>query len=545
MGTYKSIAIERNMTLISNDGWKSWKECKCSEAPAAIFETDAKIKYEVKLKHELGEKKARIILEEYDCIKKSLELKSREDYGECFEIFAISVLHNVGYKYAYDHYIVKGSDDGKIDAIYYHYKKLTVYQIKLGILDDDVVGIIESRVRDLKRTGKALGPNCANINDFWKRLSDDNKRKDFEVKTISINSKSSRNIKPIEIYNAFFTNLITCQENQLEIELFISGDPESHRPYIASAGNDVYAFFYNAKELIELLDKAQKSDSWDSYFFDNVRGHIEKNCIVNKEMKHTAEHEPEKFIVFNNGITIMGDVEYQRSSHNVIIKNPSIINGQQTILTLKSLGKKLSEELQVLLLLKGSTDKRSIARFTNSQTKIEPINLLSINENVQKLQSDLYESIGDRAFLDIITTGVRGSVKKLKRIYEKWQIVSLQLFLQLYLSTEDDDLASWQRPKKKIAELVENDIVFDLNKAKRVMEVVIEYQNQPDNDKYAYCKLPLLYIMFVFNRDFKNANSVIKIINDKYFGNKTDRELSNIYRSVEITEHIRNAVKSL
>lgn len=65
-----------------------------------------------------------------------------------------------------------------------------------------------------------------------------------------------------------------------------------------------------------------------SLFDDNVRDFQGVNYI-NKEIEATIKNEPSKFILLNNGITIVCD-EFVPNNRKLTIKNPQIVNGCQT-----------------------------------------------------------------------------------------------------------------------------------------------------------------------------------------------------------------------
>jgi len=65
-----------------------------------------------------------------------------------------------------------------------------------------------------------------------------------------------------------------------------------------------------------------------SLFDDNVRDYLGENS-VNSEIIETIKNEPAKFILFNNGVTIVCD-RYTSSNRKITIENPKIVNGCQT-----------------------------------------------------------------------------------------------------------------------------------------------------------------------------------------------------------------------
>jgi hypothetical protein len=80
-------------------------------------------------------------------------------------------------------------------------------------------------------------------------------------------------------------------------------------------------------ELLKML-KTDSDEIRKSLFDDNVRDYQGENA-VNSEIYSTIQREPSKFILFNNGITIVCD-EFKTSTKKITIKNPMIVNGCQT-----------------------------------------------------------------------------------------------------------------------------------------------------------------------------------------------------------------------
>ncbi len=65
-----------------------------------------------------------------------------------------------------------------------------------------------------------------------------------------------------------------------------------------------------------------------SLFNDNVRD-FQGETSINEEIEHTISAEPQKFVLLNNGITIVCD-EYKTNNRKITLVNPQIVNGCQT-----------------------------------------------------------------------------------------------------------------------------------------------------------------------------------------------------------------------
>ena len=72
-------------------------------------------------------------------------------------------------------------------------------------------------------------------------------------------------------------------------------------------------------------------------FARNIRGFLGRNTSVNRGITATLNIEPDRFIYYNNGVTILCDHaerKAQKGQDILYVRNPQIINGQQTTRTL-------------------------------------------------------------------------------------------------------------------------------------------------------------------------------------------------------------------
>jgi hypothetical protein len=126
------------------------------------------------------------------------------------------------------------------------------------------------------------------------------------------------------------------------------------------------------RELAALFKK-----TGDALFDPNVRFELTKSKF-NPDIKFTAINEPENFWYYNNGITIICS-DFKVASNELVLTNPGVVNGGQTIKQLHLAGD-LSNELKVLLRVIKSRDEAfdgKIALYTNSQNAITLRDLVS------------------------------------------------------------------------------------------------------------------------------------------------------------------------
>ncbi|MBC7405977.1 MAG: AIPR family protein [Candidatus Parcubacteria bacterium] len=109
------------------------------------------------------------------------------------------------------------------------------------------------------------------------------------------------------------------------------------------------------------------------YFDENIRFGL-GNSKINKNITMTVNETPELFWFYNNGITIVcTSVTENQGSYK--LENPQVVNGAQTIHSIKNAIKmqreKVSVLAKILIIEKNSDILENIVKFTNSQNKID------------------------------------------------------------------------------------------------------------------------------------------------------------------------------
>lgn len=124
-----------------------------------------------------------------------------------------------------------------------------------------------------------------------------------------------------------------------------------------------------AKELIKMLST---SDGMlrKNLFEDNVRD-FQGETTINLEMSSTIEKYPERFVLLNNGITIVCD-EVKEINRKISIRNPQVVNGCQTCNVLYQCynEKNNIDNIYVIAKIIGSADNdvvNNIVKGTNRQ----------------------------------------------------------------------------------------------------------------------------------------------------------------------------------
>lgn len=557
----KIIRYKDRKFFLSKDNWKTF-EVLVNHTEEADEEKSADIITKVKFIYELGKNKAELIINELDNIRCLFNLSKDDGYGHAFEIFAISVLHNLDYNTIFNNNIVNGKEDGKIDAIYWNDFEVILYQIKLDMLPSGIKKTMKENYLEYLESGNISSNNSSDLLDFCLRNRNNlTREKNFKIVTISTNL-SLNNYTPIDICGKFFEYQIICKNNNLRLTLDVprvrSSNSETSNSLTRSK-NDVYAFFIDAKSFVEQLlscEGVSTKDNLYKYFYDNVRGKLG----LNKNMILTIDNEPENFVKFNNGITITGKVDYVDTVGTLIVNNPIISNGQQTVWNLVSKYPKI-DNIDVLVILKNDSDfaiKSKIARYTNEQKLIKPIDLLSLDEGIRNLQEKIYnlsENTND-VFLELNSSGEKNYTKIVKKIYTKYGIIGLNEFCKLYFSTEDLKLGNWKsNVSSMISELLNRNIVYDIEKALMVCNIIKKYkiymddiEDTKEKNNLKVADLAFMFIMFMYNLNEEEAHEIINKINNKYYFEIPDNEkkskLIDLYKSNDIYLKIQEVVKN-
>jgi hypothetical protein len=176
---------------------------------------------------------------------------------------------------------------------------------------------------------------------------------------------------------------------------------EDHVTPITEAGVAAYSFSVQGSVLAELYDGIG-----DQLFARNIRWYMGLNP-VNKDVESTALNEPERFWLYNNGVTFICDsVHFDLSARRRVarIDGGQIVNGQQTTRTLHGLRKKPAGRVPtervrvpVRVIEIGSQDPQrrddlvsGIVRATNWQTAVSMADLRANDVDQIELQRELY-----------------------------------------------------------------------------------------------------------------------------------------------------------
>ena len=179
---------------------------------------------------------------------------------------------------------------------------------------------------------------------------------------------------------------------------------------LVPSGGDLWVGSVSLLNLYNFLKKYKKeTGDLDQLYEKNVRKYLGGGRVVNKGIAETLKKNPEKFGLFNNGITIVAeDVNVIDEKYDII--EPFIVNGCQTTKTIWQVlvekldtgSAKLSSETEhwkdrlskgivIVKLVKVGFDGESqlidITRFTNSQNSVSRQDFIALENDFRKLAS--------------------------------------------------------------------------------------------------------------------------------------------------------------
>jgi len=209
-----------------------------------------------------------------------------------------------------------------------------------------------------------------------------------------LESKGNREVLEIHFHKTFGYN----------IEVIQAADEQDFKSYLCVLNADVLADLYKHYST-RLLEK-------------NVRSFLQFTGDVNKGIKRTIRNEPEKFIAYNNGLTITASgAKVSQIKRKLVIESLTdlqIVNGGQTTASIYFSKKEGLDISKVKVMAKinviNETKESSlddliskISEFSNSQSRVSKVDLRARNPQLVKLKT-LSDSVitpsGSKWFFD-------------------------------------------------------------------------------------------------------------------------------------------------
>ena len=313
-----------------------------------------------------------------------------------------------------------GADDGGIDFYHIEGKSFYIFQSKFSgkpkkTTEDEIMHEINKMVKTLT----IENPNRRAegfVNSLQRALTEENALLEIVWLTTNVTEYSLRDTIQTRLKDtrhekgwAIKTEFIAIDKNDLEGVIFdfahgfipqtgkrtvklqhgnwienINEDTGVYSVVCTVNVNDILRWFHNLEEIDNFLQK-------------NVRGFLGEKGI-NKGIEKSYTHTPDWFWFKHNGIIVFADsVEIDKANEELIMRNPQIVNGGQTLKVLYSAYDKLSRhENSSKVLLRAyrlpyhhtETYKISvdIIEALNSQNKILPSDLRSNDPRQVRLE---------------------------------------------------------------------------------------------------------------------------------------------------------------
>ena len=280
-----------------------------------------------------------------------------------------------------------------------------------------------------------------------------------------------------------------------------------------------------------------------SVLFDNVRGFKQKSTY-NKNILKSLKEEPDKFFMYNNGITIIVDTAKSKLINldkrlKLDLKNIQVLNGGQTLRTIHSFNM-LDENNITDYLSKSETLVRifttqdeyinKIAEYTNSQNPISNVDLKSLrNEQIQ-----LEQYLDHHNIIYARKTGDTGLVNDKKYLHK----ISMEKYGQILFSIKGNPHKATSQKKQIFDKYYQNIFgkTLDIGKApeqiKNYFLIINEYKElsiiSSDNKVF--------YILYLLeNIPLKSIEDLILSLEKFLSIFKTEKELADTRKLLQLT----------
>ncbi|UVJ31353.1 AIPR family protein [Staphylococcus aureus] len=270
------------------------------------------------------------------------------------------------------------------------------------------------------------------------------------------------------------------------------------------------------EDSIDEIETVKRQEIDLNVLFDNVRGYLGKTGH-NQKIINTLKEEPEKFFLFNNGLTITAkDIIVKaikmHENYRIELKEYQIVNGGQTLRSIYSF--KDNNPGMIINLARSSVLVRffktgleeglvnKVSEYTNSQNAISGRDLKSVD----KIQLDIERRFDEE---DINYIRKVNKVDKFEKEY-KYKI-SMEKLGQLLLAFKGHP-EKVSNNKKKIFDDYYNYLFNDDNSfmnhaislVKEYHQVINEYKKK--SDKYKFYEQKTFYIIYL--NKFLKQNSL-------------------------------------
>lgn len=183
-----------------------------------------------------------------------------------------------------------------------------------------------------------------------------------------------------DMLQKYYRNTIDMIETEIEFsnKILLPEIPRVTQSYLGYVGSETY---------LKLIT-GENGEIRKSVFYDNVRD-FQGDNPVNHEMAESLRNDPQKFILLNNGVTIICK-ELSNIGNKFKLTDYQIVNGCQTSHVLFNNKEDIGEGLQLpIKLIETDEDEvvNRIIKATNRQTEVSDEQLIALNEFHRKLEA--------------------------------------------------------------------------------------------------------------------------------------------------------------
>lgn len=470
---------------------------------------------------------------------------------------------------AYDS-ITDGSEDNKIDAIYYsddedELSELVIIQSKYkneygstGTFDEDEIKLCIENCKmilsgkDFQKTNEKLVKKIAS----YRKLLRENSNPPISIKlffsTNGIIAKEHRelnevkecpelNIYPVFIDATKFSESPKQKDGYIDINIK-SDDDKTDSIFVTNngfKGKLVSCSIYN-------LMKFYNETGEKLLLNNNVRYRLSKSSI-NKDIQDTFKKEPEIFSFFNNGLTIICKKFKISPTGDKINKleliQPSIVNGGQTISTLYELFKnsfsKYENQFNIanILLRVYEVDENEIIKISKATNSQNPINVVDLHSNdyAQDYVNKYFEQFG---------VGMIYKVGMDTAYYN--DTITNENLLQIYAALYEGEPAKAKVSKRTIFNTFYNEVFSDSISEKKCKELyrcyhLAKYVATANSGLYEDVIIKnafysIMYCMGCIDNNILNENISNNIISSKHYDNAFNKSMKIIIKIIQDKE---------
>lgn len=328
--------------------------------------------------------------------------------------------------------------------------------------------------------------------------------------------------------------------------------------------SEVVVTVLSGNQIVKLINNEFKHNFELSRLFSgNVRGFL-NSTDVNNDMKKTIEEHPLQFLSKNNGAVIVCDcLKIDSDRKSLVIKNPIIVNGQQTISTIykQSVNQKNLKKIDVMVkfIAISAEDKEEIlldiAKASNQANEVNPLDLLSN----RRLFKQLVKRFGEKNVYLKVKEGVLLNEIFLNNEESISFINLLQIWVSIYLKRPADAKTvrkniniftkAYDKPNSKLNLLTKQENEEKLLSMFLIANEVYQFtRNQiktyfSEKIYYEHAQYFILYLLSEMQDDIcksspKDFERVDNIINDLIMQARTKKEaedkeftLNNYFKS--------------